>query len=253
MFAEERQRAIVARARTDGRADVAALAKEFGVTAETIRRDLGALEQAGLLRRVHGGAIAVDPPPFELETSRRGTTMAGEKERIAKAALALLPAEGAIFVESGSTTGRLAELLPGDLALTVVTNSVATALTLTRWPAITVMTVGGRVRRRTYTEVDDWALGSLRALRVDVAFLGTNGLSADGGLSTPDPSEAAVKRAALRVARRVVLLADHTKYGNDSVLRYGEVSDVDIVVSDTNLPAPAVKELRAHDVEVVLA
>lgn len=253
MFAEERQRAIVARAQANGRVDVAALAEEFGVTAETIRRDLGGLERAGLLRRVHGGAIVAVQLPFEPDMSRRGDTMGTEKERIAKAALALLPAEGAIFIESGSTTGRLAELLPAENSLTVVTNSVAIALTLTRWPELTVMTVGGRVRRRTHTEVDDWALRNLQSLRVDVAFLGTNGISVKHGLSTPDPAEAAVKRAALGVARRRVLLVDHTKYGNESVLRYGGLDDIDVLVTDNGLAADSVEDLRASGVEVVLA
>lgn len=253
MFAEERQRAIVARARDHGRVDVGALAEQFGVTAETIRRDLGALERAGLLRRVHGGAIAAPALPFEAEMSRRGGTMGAEKERIAKAALALLPAEGAIFVESGSTTARLAEQLPADCALTVVTNSVSTAVALTRWPDLTVMTVGGRVRRRTLTEVDDWALRSLGALRVDVAFLGTNGLSVAHGLSTPDAAEAAVKRAALGVARRRVLLADHSKYGNESMLRYGALDDIDVLVTDGGMPPEAVDDIRARGVEVVVA
>ncbi len=253
MFAEERQHAIVTRARGHGRVDVAALAEEFGVTAETIRRDLGALERDGLLRRVHGGAIAVPRLPFEADMSRRGGTMGAEKERIAKAALALLPAEGAIFLESGSTTGRLAELLPAGCALTVVTNSITIALALTRWPDLTVMTIGGRVRRRTHTEVDDWALRSLGSLRVDVAFLGTNGLSLEHGLSTPDPAEAAVKRAALGVARRRILLADHTKYGNESVLRYGGPEDIDVLVTNGEMPAEGVEDLRGHGVEVILA
>jgi len=253
MFAEERQRAIVERARADGRVDVAALADDFAVTAETIRRDLGVLERAGLLRRVHGGAIAVNQLPFELDMNRRGGTMGAEKERIAKAALALLPAAGSIFLESGSTTGRLAELLPPETSLTVVTNSVAIALTLARWPDLTVMSVGGRVRRRTHTAVDDWALGNLRSLRVDVAFLGTNAFSPTHGLSTPDAAEAAVKRAALAVARRRILLADHTKYGNESVLRYGGLDDIDVLVSDTGLPAEPTEEMRARGIEVVLA
>jgi len=232
---------------------VTALAEAFGVTAETIRRDLSVLERAGVLHRVHGGAIPVEQLPFELDMSRRRETMGAEKQRIAKAALSLLPAEGSLFLESGSTTGRLADLLPHECSLTVVTNSVAIALTLTRWPGLTIICVGGRVRRRTHTSVDDWALKELGSLRVDVAFLGTNGMCPTHGLTTPDASEAAVKRAALHVGRRRVLLADHTKYGNDSVLRYGDLEDVDVLVTDTGLPEEGVDELQARGIEVILA
>src|ERR671917_1271943 len=123
MYAEERQRHIAVAARAAGRVDVAELSAELEVTAETIRRDLSVLERHGVLRRVHGGAIPVERLGFEPAVAARDVVMTAEKERIAKAALAELPEDGAVIIDAGTTTGRLAEAIPADRELTVVVNS----------------------------------------------------------------------------------------------------------------------------------
>ncbi len=254
MYGDERRQAILLQARRAGRVEVTRLAEEFGVATETIRRDLAALERQGMLRRVHGGAIPAERMvAFELEVGARTRIMAGEKRRIAKAALAELPPEGAIFIEAGSTAAVFAELLPHDSERTVVTNSLPIALMLAVRPELTVLTVGGRVRRMTLAEVDDWALRGMAGARVDVAFVGTNGLSPREGLTTPDIGEAAVKRAALTIGQRTVLLADHTKIGAVSLCRYGELSDIDLLVTDSGLHADVAGEIRDAGLDVVTA
>lgn len=253
MFAEERQQRIVERARTEGRVDVGVLATEFDVTTETIRRDLTALERHGVLRKVHGGAIPVERLGFEPGLAVRDTVMTSEKERIAKAALAELPSEGAVLLDAGTTTSRLAEIWPGDHELTVVTNALPIASALANRPQTTVLIVGGKVRGRTMAAVDDWALRSLADSFVDVAFIGTNGISVERGLTTPDTGEAAVKRAMMAAARRVVVLADHTKVGNDCLARFGALSEVDVLITDTGLDDEQAAELEAAGPRVVRA
>src|SRR3954468_24491808 len=120
MYAEERQQEILRIARDNGRVEVAGLADELNVTSETIRRDLTVLERAGVLRRVHGGAIPVERLGFEPALATRDEVMTAEKERIAKAALAELPQDGAIVIDAGTTTGRLVQALPADRELTVI-------------------------------------------------------------------------------------------------------------------------------------
>ncbi|MEV6344717.1 DeoR/GlpR family DNA-binding transcription regulator [Actinoplanes sp. NPDC051851] len=253
MYAEERQQEIVRRARAAGRVDVVTLAESFTVTAETIRRDLTVLERAGVLRRVHGGAIPVERLGFEPTLATRDTVLIGEKERIAKAALAEIPEEGAIILDAGTTTARLAQLLPADRELTVVTNSPVLAALLGLKPNLTVLLLGGRVRGKTLATVDDWALRPLAEMYVDVAFMGTNGFSVERGMTTPDPAEAAVKRAMIAAARRVVLLADHTKIGNDYLARFGGPAELDLLITDNGLDDELASEVEGAGVRMVQA
>ncbi|GAB2507742.1 DeoR/GlpR family DNA-binding transcription regulator [Nocardiopsis aegyptia] len=245
MYAEERQQVILERARHDGRVDVTGLTSEFDVTYETIRRDLTALERHGVLRRVHGGAIPVERLGFEPTLNVRDSVLTEEKERIAKAALDELPEEGAILLDAGTTTGRLAEQLPTDRELTVVTNSLSIALTLTTRTNINLMLLGGRLRNRTQATVDAWALRSLSESFVDVAFMAANGISVERGLTTPDTAEAEVKRAMIASSRRALLLADHTKVGNDHFARFAGVEQLDKIITDTGLAAGLADELES--------
>jgi DeoR family fructose operon transcriptional repressor len=251
VYAEERQQVILERARTRGRVDVAALADEFAVTTETIRRDLTVLERHGVLRRVHGGAIPVERLGFEPAVAARDAVMTGEKERIAKAALSFLPHDGTILLDAGTTTARLADVLPADRELTVVTHSVNIAMSLTSRANLTVMLVGGRLRARTLASVDAWALEALASTFVEVAFIATNGLSVERGLTTPDSAEAMVKRAAIGAARRCVLLADHTKIGNDYFARFANLSDIDTLITDDGVDSAVAAEIEASGPTVV--
>jgi DeoR family transcriptional regulator, fructose operon transcriptional repressor len=253
MYAEERHQEIVRLARTNGRVDVTALADGFAVTAETIRRDLTSLERAGVLRRVHGGAIPVERLGFEPAVATRDSVLTAEKERIAKAALAEVPEEGAIILDAGTTTARLAQALPADRELTVVVNSPVLATALGTRLNLNVLMIGGRIRGKTLATVDDWALRPLADLYVDVAFMGTNGCSVQRGLTTPDPAEAAVKRAMMAAARRSVLLADHTKIGNDYLARFGSLSDIDLIISDAALDDDLAEDIEAAGVRVIRA
>lgn len=253
MYAQERQQEILRRARQDGRVDVVTLAEVLEVTTETIRRDLTVLERAGVVRRVHGGAIPVERLGFEPAVAARDVVMTGEKERIAKAALAELPDDGAIVIDAGTTTARFAEAIPADRELTVVVNSPSLATVLAARPNLTVVMLGGRVRGRTLATVDDGALQPLARLNVDVAFIATNGCSAQRGLTTPDPAEAAVKRAMIAAARRTVLLADHTKVGDVHFAAFAALSDIDVMITDTGLDDRLAAEIRAAGPEVIRA
>lgn len=253
MYAPERHQQILARARAEGRVDVTALADQLDVTPETIRRDLTALERHGLVRRVHGGAIPVERLGFEPGIADREGVLAGEKERIAKAALDELPDGGAVILDAGTTTVRLAELLPSDRELTVVTHALPVATVLAPRSGITLHLVGGTVRGRTLAAVGSWAVRALADIHADVAFVGTNGLSVEHGLTTPDLAEAAVKRALVASARRTVVLADHTKLGRVDFAHVVPLADVDTLVTDTGAEPELVDEIEAAGTRVVRA
>jgi len=253
MYAEERQQEILRRARANGRVDVVTLAEEFAVTTETIRRDLTALERAGVLRRVHGGAIPVERLGFEPALSTRDNVMTAEKERIAKAALDELPDGGSIILDAGTTTVRLAEMLPTDRELTVVTHALPVATVLATRPGITLHLVGGTVRGRTLAAVGSWALRELAEIHADVTFLGANGLTVERGVTTPDLAEAAVKRALVDAARRTVVLADHTKVGRVDLARVAGLDQIDTLITDAAVEPELADEIEAAGTRVVRA
>ncbi len=253
VYAPERHQQILATARADGRVDVNRLAEDLDVTPETIRRDLTVLERHGLVRRVHGGAIPVERLGFEPGIADREGKFAGEKERIAKAALDEVPDGGAVIFDAGTTTVRLAELLPADRELTVVTHALPVAMVLAMRPGITLHLVGGTVRGRTLAAVGSWAERELADIHADVAFLGTNGLSVEHGLTTPDLAEASVKRALVANARRTVVLADHSKIGRVEFAHVVPVSAIDTVITDSGVEPELVEELEAAGPRVVTA
>ncbi|MBR7743706.1 DeoR/GlpR transcriptional regulator [Phycicoccus sp. BSK3Z-2] len=253
MYAAERQQRILTEARREGRVEVTALADSLGVATETVRRDLTALERRGSLRRVHGGAIPVERLELEPTLAARSTRLTDTKRRIAARVLDELPAGGTVLLDSGSTTQAVVELLPPDADLTVLTNSVAAAAVLATHPGVTLYLVGGRVRGVTGAAVGSWATGALDGLTVDVAVLGTNGVSVQRGLTTPDQAESLVKRAMVRAARRVVVAADSSKAGDDHLHRFASLDELDVVVTDTDLSDDVAAEMRAAGPEVVTA
>jgi DeoR family transcriptional regulator, fructose operon transcriptional repressor len=255
MYAEERQEAIAALVISKGRASVAELAQVYDVTTETVRRDLAALDKAGVVRRVHGGAVParalhlVEPGVGERETTR-----ADFKDAIAAAAIDYVPATGAaMLLDAGTTTARIAAMLPTDRELVVVTNSVPIAARLAATNSVTLQLLGGRVRGITQAAVGDQTLRVLDSIRVDIAFIGTNAISVRHGLSTPDSEEAAVKRAMVRSANYVVVAADSSKVGREDFVSFAPISSVDTLITDAELDDADRRALVDQGVEVVCA
>ncbi|PZH11967.1 transcriptional regulator [Streptomyces sp. NTH33] len=235
--AEERQREIVRLARATGSVDVTALAAGLGVAKETVRRDLRALEGHGLVRRTHGGAYPVESAGFETTLAFRATSHVPEKRRVAAAAAELLGDAETVFVDEGFTPQLIAEALPRDRPLTVVTASLPVAGALAGTGTVSVLLLGGRVRSGTLATVDHWTTRMLSGFVIDLAFIGANGISREHGLTTPDPAVGEVKAQAVRSARRVVLAGVHTKFGAVSFCRFAEVGALEAIVTSTLLPA----------------
>jgi DeoR family transcriptional regulator, fructose operon transcriptional repressor len=218
---------------TEGKISSRDAAHQLGCSLETIRKDLLILESQGLLRRAHGGALPVHTIAHEIPLDER-TDYAAQKKRIATSVLQELRDGTTLFLESGSTTEQVAVLIPDTLRLTVFTHSLPIARALVMKPLIETHFIGGAIRPLTHATAGYWALRELSDLRVDIAVLGTNAISSLGELSTPDSDEAAIKAAALTVATKTILVADHSKFGNRAVFHYGNVSDIDLLVTDTS-------------------
>jgi DeoR family fructose operon transcriptional repressor len=235
--------------------------ESLDVTTETIRRDLAQLENQGLLQRVHGGAVpAGHTSTEEPDLTQRSAERGPEKRRIAKAALKVLGPHfsGSLLLDAGTTVTALAQELEQAArtrphlvpTVEIVTHAVGPAAALATLPGVHLTTLGGRVRGVTGAAVGATTVDAISRLRPDVAFVGTNGISAGFGLSTPDPEEAAVKRAIVRAARRVVLLADSSKFTQETLEQFAILDEVDLLVTD-RFPEGALKEALAQaDVEV---
>lgn len=215
-----------------GRCSVTDLASHLGVAVETVRRDLSHLERQGLLRRVHGGVIPLPKTILERTVLTRSGEMVDAKNAIARAALDEVPEQGSLIIDAGTSTGQLVSMLPSDRDLTVITNFLPHAVALSDNPRITLLLLGGRVRAKTLACVDDWAMESLSNIVADVAFIGTDGVSETRGLTTPDRAEAAIKRAMIKSARRVVVLADNRKFGQEHFAQFASLDDVDVIITD---------------------
>ncbi|GAC1367818.1 MAG: DeoR/GlpR family DNA-binding transcription regulator [Pseudarthrobacter sp.] len=265
MFAEERQQMIAELVTGTGRVSVTTLAERFRITTETIRRDLATLENAGAVRRVHGGAVAADRFSTSEESIKERTIQRpDQKLRIAQAALALIPQgkSGSILLDAGSTTEALADLIsrrpaevpPGSAAeLVVITHAVPIAARLASAPGIALQILGGRVRGLTQAAVGQATVDSAQRLRPDIAFIGANGIHASFGLSTPDAAEAAVKSAMVAAARRTVVLADSSKLDAETLVQFASLKDLDTLITDSEPGPELTAALTDAGVEVVIA
>ncbi len=236
MDVEERQQRILTLAREQGRVAVGELAALLAISLETVRRDLRRLEDHGMLRRTHGGAYPVENAGFETQLSARAGARVAEKQRIARAAIGCLSDESSIFVDEGYTPQLVAESLPQGRGLTVLTASVPLAASIAARTDITVILLGGRVRPNTLATVGSATTAMLGRYVIDLAFLGANGVSLTHGLTTPDPAVADVKAQAIRSSRRRVLVGVHSKFGISSFCRFGDLRDIETVVTDDGLP-----------------
>lgn len=250
MYAAERQQAILERAREAGRVEVVALSEALGVTVETVRRDLTALERLGVVRRVHGGALPVERLTLEQPLADRQDQATAQKRTIAERAVAQIPHGGSVLLDSGTTTLAIARALPADMAATVVTNSFAIAAAVADRPSIDLVLLGGRVRHRTGAAVGGMMIDALAGMCADVAFMGTNGFSVEHGFTTPDQAESDAKRAMVGAARRAIVVSDSTKAGHVHLHRFARVADVAMLLTDPGLDADTADELEALGVEV---
>jgi DeoR family transcriptional regulator, fructose operon transcriptional repressor len=246
----DRQHEIYMLALRKGSVDVADLARRYGVTTETIRRDLSDMQGRQLLRRVHGGAVPVERMNHEPMVEARDMVNADEKLRIATKAVQEVPERGSVIIDSGSTGNRLADVFPVERDVHVVTNSLITALTLSRRGQRDLTVLGGAVRTKRLAMVDETTSAELENMAIDVLFMSCDGLSFKHGLTTPYREEHTLKRAMIERASRVVALVDQSKFGNVLMFSFAAFDEIDVLVTDTRVDPEAVDALTSHGITV---
>jgi DeoR/GlpR family transcriptional regulator of sugar metabolism len=248
----DRQRVIAALVRERGSVRGRDLVELLGVTDETIRRDILKLARSGTVRRSHGGAVAVRPLD-EAATDIRLREHSREKLAIGARAAELVEDGSRIILDSGTTTLSLARSLRARRDLTIVTTAVTHAVELLGGPGTTVVMTGGEIRPLTYGATGELAVATLREVRVDIAFLAIHSVSVRGGLTYPSFEEVATKRAMIEAATRVVLLADHSKFGREAFVKVAPITDVHTIVTSPGVDPAEADEIRALGIQIIEA
>jgi DeoR/GlpR family transcriptional regulator of sugar metabolism len=256
MFAEERLLRIVELVNQLGKATVVELSENLAVSAVTIRRDLERLEEKELLIRTHGGAMPLQAGMLEAAPeksfSEKEEEFAAEKERIAEAAFKLVENGEAVLLTPGTTNMRLARKLVGKKELTIVTNAANIVTHIGSQPGLDIILTGGKLRNKSFAMVGPLADQALSGIRVDKLFLGVDGFDFKEGLTTPNLSEANTNRQMISIAKRVIVVADHSKFGKVTFSQIAPLSVVHTVISDHLLPLSIVKKIKELGIELIL-
>jgi DeoR family fructose operon transcriptional repressor len=252
MLAEERRASIIEflSERKNGVVSVTELGKVFGTSAMTIRRDFDYLEQAGYLRRVHGGAVASANLLEEIPFSERHIRASDEKQVIGRLAAGLVKNGETIILDAGTTTEQIARHL-FDKELVVITNAMPVAEVLSHAPHITTILLGGVLKKMELCTVGSILVQNISRLSVDKIFLSASGLSLEKGATDPDMREAEAKQAMLQSAREVILVTDSQKWGVNTLMQVAPLNLIHYVVSDDGLPETAIRALQEHGIKVI--
>jgi DeoR/GlpR family transcriptional regulator of sugar metabolism len=253
MDARERWAVAVDLMRRNGRVTVAELSDATGVSAMTARRDFEALERQGALRRFHGGAAPVASRGYEPPFALRAGEQAEAKERLAARAAQLVAPGEVVMIDSGTTALAVARAVARVDQVTIVTPNVRAAEIAQGAPGVRVILTGGTVRPGELSLVGDLAVRTFEVMHCDAAFLGVAGIDAEAGATEYSLEDTSVKRAAIRTARRTVIVADASKLGVIAVAQVCPIAEVDVLVTEASGAGPALDAIRATGTEVLLA
>lgn len=249
-FEEERKKLIINYVDRHTKATVSELCEQFSVSSATIRNDLRALAQKGLLKRTHGGAISNKNVSFEQENVEKSVRRVDAKRAIAEAALEYIQEGDSIGLDAGTTTYELAKLLTRFNNLTVVTYDIGIANYLENNTLNRVIIAGGMVRKKFNYTVGEMALTALERLNIDTFFLSVNGISLDKGLSTPDIEASQLKRVMMKNSNKTIVLADSTKADSISFVSFAGVSELDGFITDSDVGGEFADGLEQKNVTV---
>ncbi|WP_269506515.1 DeoR/GlpR family DNA-binding transcription regulator [Burkholderia sp. IMCC1007] len=251
MLTTQRKKVILDALARDGQVLAAELSAQFGVSEDTIRRDLRELAAEGLLQRVHGGALPASPAiaPF----AQREALEPEEKRRIARRAAQMIAPGQVAIVDGGTTSALLVSQLPPELRATIVTHSPSVAVALAAHPSIDVILIGGRLYKHSIVSVGAAAMEGIARIHADLYFMGVTGVHPVAGLSTGDFEEAAIKRALAERAGETVVLASQSKLRAASQFVIGELALAHTIVVERETDAALTEPIEAAGVTVVRA
>jgi DeoR family fructose operon transcriptional repressor len=252
MLVDRRRREILRILQKEGYVEVTDLAEVFAVSLATVRRDLLTLENEGLLVRTHGGAVSNSASTaWEPSWDSKRTKMLEAKRLIGREAASLIQPGETIILDAGSTTWHVADHLKPESRLTVISNDLQILLRLASLtPGCTVVSTGGVVRESIYVLYGSEAERFIKSLKVNWAFLGANGLDLERGLTNSNLVTVSLRKAMIQASKRVVVLADHTKFNQVALAQVCELSEIDMIITDTGLDEDTARRFRDAGVEI---
>lgn len=250
MFAEERKAKILEILNTSYRIEVNDLTEELQVSESTIRRDLQDLEQAGLLKRTHGGAVKLENTSFEPTMDEKELTNIEEKIEIGKRAASFIQDNDTVILDAGTTTLQIAKNIQAK-NVTVLTNSMLIALELLNNREVEVIIAGGHARREIVSIVGPITDKIIRSFRVDKAFVGTNGITIEDGCTTPNVDEAYTKSIMIQSAKETYIVADHSKFGKVSFARIAELDEIDGIITDKGIEQNILEKYQSKNIQII--
>ncbi|MBT9500644.1 MAG: DeoR/GlpR transcriptional regulator [Burkholderiaceae bacterium] len=253
MIPNPRQNDLLQEVRARGSVSVEALADKFGVTLQTVRRDVQRMAEAGLVARFHGGVRVPSSTTENIAYRQRQALQADGKARIAKAIAARIPAGSSLFLNLGTTTEAVARELLHHKGLRVITNNLNVATILSDNTECELVMVGGTVRARDRGVVGEAAVDFIRQFKVDIGLVGISGIEADGTLRDFDYREVMVARAIIEHSRQVWLAADHSKFNRPAMAEVAQLQQLDLLITDEAPPEPFPALLNDAGVELVVA
>jgi DeoR/GlpR family transcriptional regulator of sugar metabolism len=252
MFAPERRKIIMDKLYASQRVTIKELSEEMNVSEATLRTDLTKMEEEGLLKRTHGGALLTEDSENENRFSTRERKNKEEKSAIAKQAMELISNSQCIMLDASSTALELAKILKETrIQLTVVTSGINTALELNEHPDITVILLGGIVKRGSFSLEGSLGVSILDQIHIDLMFTSANGFSLEAGLTDFSVYEVELKKAMVNASKKVVALLDHTKFNQNSISSFAFLDEIDVIITDCDLSYDYREKLESRQVEVM--
>jgi DeoR family fructose operon transcriptional repressor len=250
VYEEERHQKILELIREQSRVDLHELTDMLNVSESTIRRDLKVLEEKQLLKRTHGGAISLQTVTFEPTVREKEMLHQPSKQAIARKAVEFISDGDTILLDSGTTVHCLVKELKAFNQLTIVTNAISYAHEFYQQSGIEVIFLGGSLRKGTLSLVGSLTEMCLNRIHVDKAFIATNGIDLREGLTTPNITEADIKRKMIECSKQTYLLADSSKAGIISFAKFARLEDIDVFITDSQMPEHFIKGMKDRGVEV---
>ncbi|MFJ7977819.1 DeoR/GlpR family DNA-binding transcription regulator [Peribacillus sp. JNUCC 23] len=253
MFASERQKIIMDKLMDQQRVTIKELSEEIKVSEATLRTDLSKMEESGLLKRTHGGAVLFEHQDSDTSFSMRESKNRDEKSAIAKKAAELLSSGQCIMLDASSTALELARILRDtSIRLTVVTSGINTALELNNHSDITVILLGGIVKRGSNSLEGNLGISILSQIHIDAMFTSANGFSIDSGLTDFSVYEVELKKAMVNASNKVIALLDHTKMNKNSIASFASIDQLDLIITNDELPDGYAAKLEDQGIEVLI-